>query len=76
VAIMERDGLIQRRPDPHNRRVLRAALTERGAGVLASCHEAVEELENRVLAALTPTEAQQFRRSLERALAALTEMST
>jgi DNA-binding MarR family transcriptional regulator len=75
VATLERDGLIERHPDPHNRRVLRAALTERGAGVLAACHAAVEDLENRVLAALTPAEARQFRRSLERALTALTEMS-
>src|SRR6478735_1945046 len=38
VATMERDGLIERRPDQHNRRVLRAALTDHGAEVLASCH--------------------------------------
>jgi DNA-binding MarR family transcriptional regulator len=76
VATMERDGLIERRPDPHNRRILRAALSVRGAEVLASCHSAVDEFENRVLAALTPAEAQQFRRSLERMLTALTELST
>lgn len=76
VATMERDGLIERHPDPHNRRVLRAALTDRGTEVLASCHAAVEDLENQVLAALTPVEAEQFRRSLGRALTALTEMST
>jgi DNA-binding MarR family transcriptional regulator len=76
VATMERDGLIERRPDQHNRRVLRAALTDHGAEVLASCHEAVEDLENRVLAAMSPAEAQLFRRSLERALTALTEMGT
>jgi DNA-binding MarR family transcriptional regulator len=76
VATMERDGLIERRPDPLNRRILRAALTDRGAEVLASCHAAVEDLESRVLVALTPAEAQQFRRFLERTLTALTEMST
>ncbi len=76
VGAMERDGLIERHPDPHNRRVLRAALTVRGAAILESCHAAVEDLENRMLAALTPAEARQFRRSLERALTALTEMGT
>jgi DNA-binding MarR family transcriptional regulator len=76
VATMERDGLIERRPDPHNRRVLRAALTDRGTEVLGSCHAAVEDLENEVLAAFAPAEAEQFRRSLGRALTALTEMST
>lgn len=76
VGAMERDGLIERQPDPLNRRILRAALTDRGAEVLASCHTVVDGLENSMLAALTPAEAKQFRRSLERALTALTAMST
>src|SRR4051795_6663919 len=42
VASMERDGLIKRRGDEANRRILRAWLTEHGADVLRSCHEAVD----------------------------------
>ena len=38
VATMERDGLIERRPDEANRRILRAWLTGRGAEVLRPCH--------------------------------------
>lgn len=71
VASMERDGLIERRSDEANRRILRAWLTDHGAELLRSCHEAVDELEGRMLAALTPDEADVFARSLELCLAAL-----
>lgn len=71
VASMERDGLIERRSDEANRRILRAWLTRHGAELLRSCHEAVDELEGRMLAALTPDEADVFARSLELCLAAL-----
>jgi DNA-binding MarR family transcriptional regulator len=74
VASLERDRLIKRRPDPLNGRILRARLTSRGARVLASCHAAVEDIETRMLAGLTPGEAEQFRHFLERGLTALTEM--
>src|ERR1700710_1436870 len=48
VASMERDGLIERRPDAANRRILRAWLTERGLHVLRSCHRLVDALEDRM----------------------------
>ncbi|NMH98438.1 MarR family winged helix-turn-helix transcriptional regulator [Pseudonocardia acidicola] len=73
VATMERDGLIERRPDESNRRILRAWLTEHGAEVLRSCHRVVDRLEERMLRALTPDEAAAFGQALERCLAALTE---
>lgn len=76
VALLERDGLIERRPDPVNRKILQAWLTERGADVLEKCHQVVDELEEQMLAALTPAQAREFRRSLERTLAALTGMNT
>ena len=75
VGGMERDGLIERRPDGANRKILRAWLTERGSRVLRSCHHAIDELEERMLAALAPAEVAVFRRHLERALAALTDGS-
>src|SRR3954453_2577523 len=43
VASMERDRLIERRPDRENRRILRAWLTEHGAEVLRACHDVVDE---------------------------------
>ena len=71
VAAMERDGFIERRPDAANRKILRAWLTERGARVLHDCHVRVDELEGRMLAALTTEQAGEFQRALEHCLAAL-----
>ena len=73
VASMERDGLIQRRPDEVNRRILRAWLTGRGADVLRACHVVVDGLEARMLSALSLAEAAVFERALEQCLAALAE---
>jgi DNA-binding MarR family transcriptional regulator len=73
VATMERDGLIERRPDEANRRILRAWLTDHGAEVLRSCHRVVDVLEGRMLSALTTEETEAFGSALERCLAALTE---
>ena len=42
IASMERDRLIERRPDAANRRILRAWLTEHGAQVLRDSHAAVD----------------------------------
>jgi DNA-binding MarR family transcriptional regulator len=74
VASMERDGLIERRPDAANRKILRAWLTEHGMRVLRSCHSLVDDLEDRMLAALTPEQTVVFRLALERALAALADV--
>ncbi len=73
VASMERDGVIERRADEANRRILRAWLTERGAEVLQACHDVVDGLEERMLAALTSEEAAVFERALEQCLVALSE---
>jgi DNA-binding MarR family transcriptional regulator len=73
IAVMERDELIERRADPANRKILRAWLTDRGKQVLHSCHQLVDELEKRMLAALTPEQASTFRLALERSLAALAD---
>src|SRR3954454_14527873 len=73
VASMEHAGLIERRPDRENRRILRAWLTEHGAEVLRACHDVVDELETRMLSALSLAEAAVFERALEQCLAALAE---
>lgn len=73
VAGMEHEQLIERRADEANRRILRAWLTERGAEVLAECHRVVDDVEGRMLSALTTDEAVMFGRMLERCLDALTE---
>jgi DNA-binding MarR family transcriptional regulator len=76
VALLERDGLIERQPDPVNRKILRAWLTERGQVALKQCHSAVDGLEQQMLTAFTPAQVTEFRRSLERALSALTTIDT
>jgi len=76
IALLERDRLIERRPYPVNRKVLRAWLTERGKDVLEKCDQAVGELEEQMLAGLTTTEALEFRQSLERTLTALARIGT
>ena len=68
---MERDRLIERRPDEANRRILRAWLTEHGSRVLRACHRAVDDVEGRMLAGLTPPRPGP-RRASERCLDALT----
>jgi DNA-binding MarR family transcriptional regulator len=73
LASLEHVGLIERRPDEANRRILRAWLTEHGAEVLRACHDVVDGLEARMLSALTYAEAAVFERALEQCLAALAE---
>src|SRR3954468_8251247 len=72
IATMERDRLIERRPDEANRRILRAWLTEHGSRVLRAAHRTVDDVEERMLSGLTPAEAGAFGRALERCLDALT----
>ena len=73
VASMEHAGLIERRPDEANRRILRAWLTEHGAEVLRACHDVVDGLEARMLSAISYAEAVVFERALEQCLAALAQ---
>jgi len=76
VAALERDGLIERRADAVNRKILRAWLTERGRQVLDSCHRAVDNVEQRMLAGFTTGQVRDFRQALEKTLVALTEIGT
>jgi DNA-binding MarR family transcriptional regulator len=71
VAALERDGIIEREPDPRNRRILRTRLTERGSKILRSCEEAVDVLESQMLAKLSPSAVDDLRAALERCIEAL-----
>ena len=74
IASMERDRLIERRPDAANRRILRAWLTEHGSQrCCGQSHAAVDAVEERMLSVLTAEEAATFARAVERCLAALSE---
>jgi len=52
VLLLERKGLLKRKPDPAHRRILRATVTAKGRQVLARCEEAVGVMEERMLSAL------------------------
>ena len=52
VLQLERRGLLERRPDPGHRRILRATVTAGGRDVLARCEALVAEMEETMLAAL------------------------
>ena len=62
-TLCERE-LIDRRPDPADRRRLALALTPKGRRLLARYRRPVAELEARMLSGLTPTQAGQLRRSV------------
>jgi DNA-binding MarR family transcriptional regulator len=71
VSTLERRGLIERRPDPANRRRLLIGLTEAGHDVLAGFDGAVGALEERMLGDLTAGERSALADYLNRARAAL-----
>jgi len=71
VTALERRGLVERRPDPTNRRRLLIALTETGQDVLAGFDGAVRALEERMLGDLTGEERAALADYLNRARAAL-----
>jgi DNA-binding MarR family transcriptional regulator len=53
IKALESRGLIHRRPDPRNRRVLRASVTAAGLQVLGACDRAMDEIEATMLAGLS-----------------------
>jgi DNA-binding MarR family transcriptional regulator len=64
VQNLERDGLIERTPDPVHGRILRLSLTEEARPLLKRCRGRVSEIEARMLAGLSTTEERAIRRWL------------
>lgn len=54
VTALERRGLVRRRPDPSQRRILRSAVTATGLRVLNACDRSMDEIEADMLAGLDP----------------------
>jgi len=52
LSNLERDGFIDRLPDPVHGRVLRSELTAKGRGVMLQAHLAVSYVEDRMIASL------------------------
>ena len=64
ISALERRRLVRRRPDPQNRRVLRASVTSKGRQVLGRCDRSMDEIEADMLRDLTPQEVEALRGAL------------
>ena len=71
IEALEKKGLVGRTPHPNHRRVFPAALTAKGRKVLAACNAAIDELEEQMLADLTPHQARSLANGLVSAVRAL-----
>lgn len=71
VDDLEARGLVERSPDPADRRARRVALTQRGVEVHGELAGRVRLVERRLLGALTGTEGAELRRLLDRAAVAV-----
>jgi DNA-binding MarR family transcriptional regulator len=71
IEALEKKGLVGRTPHPNHRRVFPAALTAKGRKVLAACNTAIDELEEQMLADLTPHQARSLANGLVSAVRAL-----
>lgn len=71
IVNLETAGLVTRRPDSADARVLRAELTATGRARLQACDRAVEAIERRMVSDLRPDERRWFRDALGRCVTAL-----
>jgi len=73
VAILERKGLVERRPSPLHLRIRLVSLTATGAALLDSCDAEVDALEARMLRGVDAATRRQLRATLEACTANLHE---
>jgi DNA-binding MarR family transcriptional regulator len=71
VVLLERAGLVERRPHDRHGRVLATILTPTGAALVQSCHEAVERIEQQMLAPFNGLERVQLATLLRSCVTAL-----
>jgi MarR family transcriptional regulator for hemolysin len=64
VDRLEEAGLVERRPDPNDRRARRLHLTDKSRQKLARLRERLEGLVDEILVGLSPAEREEFRRLL------------
>jgi DNA-binding MarR family transcriptional regulator len=65
VRLVERDGLVERRPDPHDGRAARVHLTSRAEAFRPVAEQTLAELDERVEARLGDTKAKALQRALQ-----------
>jgi len=63
---MEEKGLVQRRPDPDDRRALRVVLTDKGTKLEEEVRPVMAEFSDRLLSVLRVSEQKQLREYLQR----------
>ena len=68
---LERKQWVTRRPHPVHGRILQADLTQQGHAALRSCHQAVDAIEEQMLARLSPAHRQQLTAALGACIEAL-----
>lgn len=66
ISALQKQGLVDRRHDAKNKRILLIALTEKGRDAVARCNRIVDGLEDDYFAQLSATELVAFRHTLER----------
>lgn len=64
LDVLERKGIVVRRPDPADRRRNIVELTDQGLRTFDAAQTAYQQAENAFLAAVSPTAADQLRRTL------------
>jgi DNA-binding MarR family transcriptional regulator len=67
IGALRRRGLVERHPDPQNRRRLLITLTAAGIGLLDAVEPQIRELEERMLSGMSAADRQRFADLLNRA---------
>jgi DNA-binding MarR family transcriptional regulator len=70
VDDLEKAGLVERRPDPADRRARQVLLTKKGERSLAAASRRIQEVERGVLGGLSEEDAATFRALLMKVVAA------
>jgi DNA-binding MarR family transcriptional regulator len=65
VVVLERNGWVERSPDPRHARILRAKLTRAGRSVLAAGDRVTAPIERQLLEGLSSEDAERLRQILE-----------
>ncbi|MDD3409542.1 MAG: MarR family winged helix-turn-helix transcriptional regulator [Eubacteriales bacterium] len=60
LQVMERDGLITRRPVPYDARLKKLVLTDKARRHCAQCHEELEQMEAQLSSGLSEEELERF----------------
>jgi DNA-binding MarR family transcriptional regulator len=61
IAALDRKGLVKRREDPDNRRILRVAVNKDGSRLLAECNKQIDKMEAEIFGCFDDTELVAFR---------------